>query len=123
MQSATVVLLQNDPKTSQSLVKSLCSSFHSIHPVRSLGELRTNIAKHRAQVVILDMELASIEDVERLSREFPGTCIICTHRLADEQMWTAALNAGAADIVSAGDCRGILSAAQRTAAWSHPFAA
>jgi DNA-binding NarL/FixJ family response regulator len=123
MQSANVVLLQNDPKTSQSLVKFLCSSFHSIYPVRSLVELRTNIAKHRAQVVILDMELASIEDVERLAQEFPGTCIICTHRLADEEMWTAALNAGAADIVSAGDCRGILSAAQRTAAMSPSFAA
>jgi DNA-binding NarL/FixJ family response regulator len=123
MQSANVVLLQNDPQTSQSLVKFLCGSFHSIYPVRSLAELRTNIAKHRAQVVILDMELASIEDVERLTQEFPGTCIICTHRLADEEMWTAALNAGAADIVSAGDCRGILSAAQRTAAMSHSFAA
>jgi DNA-binding NtrC family response regulator len=123
MQSVSVVLLQKDPKTSQSLMKSLCSSFHSIYPVRSLGELRTNIARHRAQVVVLDMELASIDDVERLSREFPGTCIICTHRLADEEMWTAALNAGAADIVSAGDCRGILNAAQRTAALSHSFAA
>jgi DNA-binding NtrC family response regulator len=123
MHSLNVVLLQNDAKTSQSLVKFLCSSFHSAYAVRSLPELRTNIAKHRAQVVILDMELASIEDVERLSQEFPGTCIICTHRLADEEMWTAALNAGAADIVAAGDCRGIVNAAQRTAALSQSFAA
>jgi hypothetical protein len=57
------------------------------------------------------MEAASISDVEHLSREFPKARIICTHRLADDNMWTAALNAGAADICPPSDTRGIVRAA------------
>lgn len=115
MQSSSVVLLQSDPSIAQSLVASLSTSFHSIHSAASLNDLRNTIAKHRAEVVILDMEMASTAEVERLAHEFPGICIVCTHRLADEEMWTAALSAGAADICPPSDTHAILSAAQRNA--------
>ena len=49
--------------------------------------------------------------------------IVCTHRLADEEMWTAALNAGAADIYPSYDTRGILSAAVRNASMARSIAA
>ena len=114
MQSS-VVLLQNDSTVAQSLLASLCGSFHSVRVVRSVDELRTSIPKHRCEIVVLDMEVASISDVERLSHEFPQAWIVCTHRLADEEMWTAALNAGAADICPSTDTQGILSAALRKA--------
>ncbi len=114
MQSS-VVLLQSDSRIRQSLVASLPHSFHRVQSVRSVNELRADVAKHRAEVVILDIEVASISDVERLSHEFPGVGIVCTHRLADEEMWTAALNAGAADIYPSYDTRGILTAAVRNA--------
>jgi len=111
MQPLTVVLLQNDSRIAESLVSVLANTFGAVHQVQSLGELRSSVAKHRAGVAILDMEAASMSDVEHLSREFPKACIVCTHRLADEDMWTAAVNAGAADVCPPSDTRGILRAA------------
>jgi DNA-binding NarL/FixJ family response regulator len=115
MQPLNVVLLQSDSRVAQSLVSALAKTFGSVHEVQSLDELRTSIAKHRAGVAILDMEAASLSDVQRLSREFPKACIVCTHRLADEDMWTAALSAGAADVCPPSDTRGILRTALRNA--------
>lgn len=111
MQPLNVVVLQNDARIAQSLVSVLANTFGAVHQVRSLRELRTSVAKHRAGIAILDMEAASMSDVEHLSREFPKACIVCTHRLADEDMWTAAVNAGAADVCPPSDTRGILRAA------------
>ena len=114
MQPLNVVLLQNDSTVAQSIVSALTNAF-TVRQVQSLGELRTSIAKHRACVAILDMEAASISDVEHLSREFPRACIVCTHRLADEDMWTAAVNAGAADVCPPTDTLGIVRTALRNA--------
>jgi DNA-binding NtrC family response regulator len=123
MQPLNVVLLQSDSRTAQSLVSALANTFGAVHQVQSLGELRTSIAKHRARIAILDMEAASISDLEHLSREFPKACIVCTHRLADEDMWTAALNAGAVDVCPPSDTRGILrTALQNVALTQHATA-
>ena len=83
---SSVVLLQSDPGIAQSLTTSLLSSFRSVHVAGSTDELRASILKHRARVVILDMEMASLPEVERLSHEFPGLSVVCTHRLADEEI-------------------------------------
>src|SRR5271170_493416 len=123
MQPLNVVLLQSDSKVARSLLSSLSDSFRSIHLAKSLGELRTSMAKHRAAVAILDMETASFSDVERLSHDFPAACIVCTHRLADEEMWTAALNAGACDVCPPTDTRGILRAALGSGGLSRSVAA
>lgn len=113
MQPLSVVVLQSDFRIAQSLIASLCNSFHSVHLVRSLDELRSNIAKHRADVLILDLEVASVSEIGRLCHDFPRVCIVCTHRLADEEMWTEALSAGAVDICPSSDTRGILTAAMQ----------
>jgi DNA-binding NtrC family response regulator len=123
MQPLNVVLFQGDSRVAQSLVSALANTFSSIRQVQSLGELRSNIAKHRAEIAILDMEAASMSDVEHLSREFPKACIVCTHRLADEDMWTAAVNAGAADIYAPSDTRGIVRTALRNASMTQSAAA
>ena len=112
---SSVVLLQSNPEIAQSLAATLLSSFRSVHAVRSLEELRASISKHRARVVILDMEMAPLPEVERLSHEFPGLSVVCTHRLADEEMWTAALSAGASDICPTYDTHSILTAALHNA--------
>jgi len=111
MQPLNVVLLQSDSGVAQSLVSALSNSFPSIQQVHSVGELRATIASKRARIAILDMEAASISDVQHLAQEFPGACIVCTHRCADEAMWAAALNAGACDVCPSSDTRGILQAA------------
>ena len=115
MKSQGVVLLQGDPGIAQSLLTSLSHKFTSVRSVRSVEELRNSVARDRTEVAILDMEDASIQAIRELSRDFPHLSIVCTHRLADEEMWTAALSAGAADICPANDTLGILMAAQRTA--------
>jgi len=107
----------------QSLVSALANTFSSVRQVQSLGELRSSIAKHRVGIAILDMETASISDVEHLSREFPKACIVCTHRLADEDMWTAAVNAGAADVCPPTDTLGIVRTALRNASIANSAAA
>jgi len=114
MHSQGVVLLLSDSKITQSLVASMSSSFRSVRAVPSLAEVRVNIAKHRAQVVVLDMELAGFSEIRRLHHDFPEVCVVCTHRLADEEMWAAALDAGATDICPAADAQGILAAALRS---------
>ena len=123
MQSLNVVLFQSDPGIAQSLAKNLGSQFHSVYVARSPEELRAIIAKHRAKVVILDVEHASLADVDRLHQEFPGVSIVCTHRLADEEMWTAALAAGADDVCYTSDTPGILRSAVRNAALARSVAA
>jgi len=111
MQSLNVVLLQSDPGTAQFLVAPLCNFFRSVRQARSFGDLQNSVAKQGAGVVILDLEMASIPDVEQLCHDFPGIYVVCNHRVADEEMWAASLNAGAADCYCSDDTRGILTAA------------
>lgn len=82
--------------------------------VRSASELRDLIPRFRPDVVVVDIETASLSEIEQLHREFTSVCIVCTHRIADEEMWTAAMDAGAADICSATDSQAILTAAMRS---------
>lgn len=108
---SVVVLLQREAVIERSLVSALSNSFTFLHRVDSLAELRNRIHKNPGGVAILDMEKASFSDVECLARDFPATSIVCTHRCADDEMWTAALNAGALDVLSSSDIEGIVRAA------------
>lgn len=111
MQAFDVILLQSDSQVAQSLVSALSPSVGSVRQVHSVGELRNSIAKHRAGIAILDIERTSLSEVEILTREFPAASIVCTHRCADEEMWAAALNAGASDVCRASDTSAIVHAA------------
>lgn len=123
MQSLNVVLFQGDPGITQSLAANLGSQFHSVYVARPQEDLRAAIAKHRAKVVIMDVELSSLADVNQLRREFPRVSIVCTHRLADEEMWAAVLEAGADDIFPSSDTGGILRSALRNATLERSAAA
>lgn len=111
MQPTNIVLLQSDPDVAQMLAASLSHSYHGVHVARSVDELRHTAAKHRPYAIILDLESASLADVEALKQEFIGIRIICNHRVADEEMWTKTLSVGADDCCPSWDTRGILSAA------------
>jgi DNA-binding NarL/FixJ family response regulator len=101
----------------------MSKSFHAVHTVNSLEQLRSRMIRHRAEVVVVDLEVISVSDLEALSKEFPGITIVCTHRLADEEMWAPILNAGAADICPSSDTRAITIAALRNVAMRRPVAA
>jgi hypothetical protein len=98
MQTFSVVLYQNDPATAQTLAVGLSQHFESVYLVRTYAEVRPAIARNRAGALVLDLEISGPGEVERLHREFPGLCIVGTHRLADDKLWAEALSLGASDI-------------------------
>jgi DNA-binding NtrC family response regulator len=122
MQALSIIVFQNDPRLAQALAATLSLHFHSVHVASSLDELRTEIPRYRAQVAVLDIEASCLAEVEHLHREFPGVSIVCTHRVADEEMWAAALNAGASDMCPAFDTHGIMLSAERNATIAHASA-
>jgi DNA-binding NarL/FixJ family response regulator len=123
MQPLSIVLCQSDSRLAQALAASLSTYFRFVKVAGSLPDVRGALLRHRADLVILDMELAGLSEVEQLHHDFPHLSIVCTHRLADEEMWTSVLAAGAADICSSSDPRGILLSALRNAEHAQGMAA
>ncbi len=113
MKSISVIIAQSDPRTAEVLAASLYPHFPSIQIARDVEELRRAIPKHRAELAIVDLELASLQEVCDLHREFETTTIVCNHRLADEDMWTSTLEAGAVDCCLSEDVKGIVESALR----------
>ncbi|HSZ63627.1 MAG TPA: hypothetical protein VK828_17645 [Terriglobales bacterium] len=98
MEPLRVVLYQNDPGTAETLVASLSQHFESVYVARSSAEARLAVSQHRAEALVLDLEEVDLGQMERLHREFPGLCIVGTHRLADDKLWAEAMSLGASDI-------------------------
>jgi DNA-binding response OmpR family regulator len=98
MEPLRVVLYQNDPGTAETLAVSLSQHFESVYLARSPNEVGPAIEHHRAKALVLDLEAVDWDELERLRHDFPSLCIVGTHRLADEELWTAAVNQGASDI-------------------------
>jgi DNA-binding NarL/FixJ family response regulator len=113
MQPTNVVLLQSDPNIAQTLATSLSNSSRRVHFAQSLDDLRHATAKHHPFAIIVDLETATLGDVESLKRDFKETRIVCNHRVADEQMWARSLEVGAEDCCPSSDMRGILFATMR----------
>jgi hypothetical protein len=63
-------------------------------------------------LIVLDLELATLHELRMLCVDFPTSQVICTHRLADDAMWTSALNAGAMDFCDCLTLKRILNAAE-----------
>jgi DNA-binding NarL/FixJ family response regulator len=111
MQSPGVVILQSDWRVAQSMVDSFSDSFESVQSVNSLDEVRSSLIDHNWAVLIMDLEAVALRDVQDFSQQFPDVKIICNHRLADDEMWAAALDAGAVDFCRSSDTTSILRAA------------
>src|ERR1700751_1074640 len=97
MEPLRVVVYQNDPRTGQALAVSLSQHFR-VQPARKYEEVRAAVAEDQADVLVMDLETSRSDEIGRLHREFPSLCIVGTHRLADEKIWTEALDQGAADV-------------------------
>jgi len=108
MKALNAVVAQLDSRNAERLAASLFTHFKSVMVARSLEELRDAIPKAGADVAIVDLELVSMRDLQLLHKEHPGTSLICTHRVADEEMWASALAAGALDMCSSIDVDGIV---------------
>jgi DNA-binding response OmpR family regulator len=119
----SIVVLESNPSLAQSLAGGLSSHFKSVHLTRSRDELRERIARNRPEAVILDMEASRLTDVRNLRRDFPTLPIVCTHRVPDEELWIAALEAGASDVCRADDVPNVLSSVLRNVAMANHVAA
>jgi DNA-binding response OmpR family regulator len=111
-----VVVLEGDPKLTQSLVGGLQAHFHPVQLAASDEELRRQVAQHKPEAVIVDIESWKLADVASLHRDFPALPIVCTHRIPDEEIWMAALNAGASDVCPVDDVKNVLTSVLRSVA-------
>src|ERR1035437_10329847 len=109
----SVVVLEQDPTVARSLAGGLRSHF-SVHVTRSREELRDDLTRTRPEAVVLNLEHWLLSDVESLHRDFPTLPIVCTHRVPDEEMWMAALAAGASDVCPADDVANVLTSVLRS---------
>lgn len=119
----SVVLFAKDPKVAQSLAGELRSHFHTVLVTRSGDELREKVATSRPEAVVFDTELSRLTEVATLHRDFPSLPIVCTHRIPDEELWMAALDAGACDVCPAGDVNDVLTSVLRNMALARTAAA
>src|SRR4030081_169229 len=87
METRSVVLYQNDPRTAQTLAVSLSQLFDSVYLAGKYEDVRPAVARHRAGALVLDLETSGAGEVERLHHEFPSLCIVGTHRLAGGGTW------------------------------------
>jgi len=123
MKPLSIIVFQSDGKSAESLANSLCKHFRLVNVARDLAELRLAIPRHRADVAIVDLEFARLDDVQQLRQDFSQVSIVCTHRLADEKMWSQALAAGAVDCCASSDVRAIVLAVGNMPPASHYHAA
>ena len=123
MENSSVAILQHDTDVAESLAAILRSHFHSVSMSGSQQELREAVATDCPAAVILDIELAHLGDVKTLRQQYPLLPIVCTHRLPDEEMWTAALDAGASDVCPTYDMKTVLSSVLRSLAGARDVAA
>jgi DNA-binding NtrC family response regulator len=114
MENSSVAILQHDSDVAQSLAGILRSHFRFVRTSGSQQELRDAVVTDRPAAVILDIELAHLGDVKSLRQLYPLLPIVCTHRLPDEEMWAAALDAGASDVCPTYDMKTVLSAVLRS---------
>lgn len=117
-----VVVLEKDPGVARSLAGGLGPHF-SVQVACSHEELRDNVVRTNPEAVVLNIEYWRLTDVESLHRDFPQLPIVCTHRIPDEEMWMAALAAGASDVCPADDVNNVLSSVLRSTALSRRAAA
>lgn len=118
----SVVVLEKDPTVARSLARGLRPHF-SVHVTGSREEFQENVAKSRPEAVVLNIEYWELSDVENLRRDFPTLPIVCTHRVPDEEMWMAALEAGASDVCPTDDVGNVLTSVLRSMALSRRAAA
>jgi hypothetical protein len=69
------------------------------------------------------MESSRLADVRNLHHDFPTLPIVCTHRVPDDELWIAALEAGASDVCPADDVPKVLSSVLRNVTTARHVAA
>jgi len=112
MQPHNIVIALSDPHQAEQIASQLHAHFRSVSVALDCDQLRRVLRHEHADLIVLDLELATLHELRMLCVDFPASQVICTHRLADEAMWTSALNAGAMDFCNCVTLKTILQAAE-----------
>lgn len=118
----SVIVLETDPKLAQFLAGGLRPHF-SVHLTHSREELRECLSNDRPEAVVLNIEYSRLADVQSLHQDFPAVPIVCTHRVPDEEMWMAAMDAGASDVCPVDDIENVLTSVRRSVGLTRTAAA
>ncbi len=110
-QLPNVILAQVDAQAAAKLASALHRRCKSVYVARTPEEVRNAVPKHRADVVIADLEVIGLSEIERLHKDFEHVSIVATHRVADEELWAQSLQAGAVDCCYPSDVLSILDSA------------
>jgi DNA-binding NtrC family response regulator len=111
MHLPNVIVAQHDAESAARLASALLRLGRTVYVARTPEEVRNAVPKHRADVVIADLEIVALPEIERLHKDFGHLSIVTTHRVADEELWAQSLQAGAIDCCYPSDLRTILGSA------------
>ncbi|HEX8892507.1 MAG TPA: hypothetical protein VF783_04245 [Terriglobales bacterium] len=112
-----VVLTRQDSALTDKVVASIQKQFLDVATVSNQEDTRNAIARTRAELAIVDLEVVDFTELTQLCHEFPRTAFVSIHRLADDGMWSKSLAAGAVDCCLSGDLPRILQASERYVAF------
>ncbi len=107
----TAIVAQTDGAIAANLALALRHHCRSVYVAQTPDDVRYAVPKHRANLVIADLELMDLNKVRELRHQFGNVQIVCTHRLADEELWAQTLEAGADDCCYTGDLNSIIRSA------------
>jgi DNA-binding NtrC family response regulator len=110
---ASILIAHHDRGIAEALASALHTRFPSVRMASSLQELEAAIPRYKAGIVVCDLETVDLGGVSKLAHE-GQVCVICIHRVPDDEMWVAAVNAGAVDCCATSDPRSILTALERS---------
>jgi DNA-binding NarL/FixJ family response regulator len=105
-----VIVAQSDCVVAQHLAARLHTYFRKVSVARDVDQMRQMIHRQGADVVVFDLELADLQNLRQLTREFHPIGFVCTHRVPDEEMWREVLQAGAVDCCASSDVQQIVRA-------------
>ena len=104
--SGVVVVLQHDRQKADAVASALRKHFSRVVTARSVDEVCRAATECRIAASVLDLEMVSVDEIERLKSNFDFP-VVCAHRLANDKMWALAVRAGAEDCCYDDDVAGI----------------
>jgi DNA-binding NtrC family response regulator len=110
MPASVVIVAQSERSASDELTQFLTGHSFQVVVSRSVAELKSALVRHDARAAVVDMEIASTEDVGWLTATAGHLTVICTHRSPDEKLWMSTLLAGAKECCHPSDRTVILKA-------------
>lgn len=109
----SVLIVQKDVARAIALASALSRHTVKVSLASTLDELTWALRHQQFDAVVPDLETVALPEVRQLTREF-HLVLVCTHRVPDEEIWTAALNAGAQDVCYSSDVDEILCSIYRS---------